>query len=237
MKTAPSWPPTVLRQGTHWAVLQPKLTRHQLEGSYRSCSALGPKNTSRLLDHGYPQHRVLPHGHPDSWSPLLAGLLKSPKTEDLPSNFPSRRKEVTVKVDFYLPLEILEHWRHWNTEDTGTLKTLEYWRHWNAEDTGTLKTLEHWRHWNTEDTGTLKTLEHWRHWNTEDTGTLKTLEHWRHWSTEDIGALEDTGTLKTLEHWRHWNTEVQEDCREETIPKIRSRRITLKKAPEMGVWV
>ena len=56
--------------------LQPKLIRHQLEGSCRSCSALGPRNTSRLLGHGYPKHRVLPHGHPDSWSPLLAGLLK-----------------------------------------------------------------------------------------------------------------------------------------------------------------
>ena len=77
---------------------------------------------------------------------------------------------MTVKVDFYLPLETLEHWRHWSTEDTGALKTLEHWRHWST----------------------------WRHWNTED-------------------------------------TEVQEDCREETIPKIRSRSITLKKTPVNGV--
>ena len=117
--------PLCLVHGRHWVInCNLTLIWYQLDGSCRSCSALGPRDTSSLLGHGYPQHRVLPKGQPDTWCPLAGLLCKEPKSEDLQAIF---KKRSDCKVDFYPPLKIQEHWRYrnpgcWNTDDTGALK-------------------------------------------------------------------------------------------------------------------
>ena len=131
--------PQCLGHGRHWVVnCNLTLTRHQLDGSCRSCSALGPRDTSRVLGHEV-STALLPNGHHDSWWPLLAGLLWSRRSQEICRQSSINKKRSDSGVDFYLPLKRMELWRYRNAGDTGTLEIQEHWRNWNTEDAG------HWR--------------------------------------------------------------------------------------------
>ena len=130
VKLPPPINPECLGHGRHWVVnCNLTLTRHQLDGSCRSCSALGPRDTSRVLGHEV-STALLPKGHLNSWWPLLAGLLWSSRSQENCRQSSINKKRSDGKVDFYPPLKIQEHWRYRNTGDTGTLEILEHWRCW-----------------------------------------------------------------------------------------------------------
>ena len=114
-----------LGHGSHWVVnYNLTLTRLQLDGSCRSCSALGPRDTSRVLGHKV-STALLPNGHLESST--RGDLFKQDSSEVAEvrrsaGNLPSTRKGATVRSTS------IRLWRDWNPDDTGTLEIQEHWR-------------------------------------------------------------------------------------------------------------